>query len=303
MAAEAIVLYLLDNVEDNLMMETASAEILTILQNLSLFTVQNKVYCIRYKLDDELQQFYNKNIVKSDDQIFKLCCETIKQSKCKRWYDERKLHLTASKNIHDIKVRRTKTVESLVESILNPTCVSTASTKYGIKTEPVAKCFYENIYKCEVKEVGLIKAKKNQWLCISLDGIVVQDGEIKKIVEFKCPSSCQNQPVVDLDSRRSNVKFLTFKNNNLELLKSHQYYTQCQVQLYVTGLNECDLFIYSPKGSVNITVFRDEEFLKEVISKAELFYFDHYLPALYTKMTEGNCDDLSNNCSIKESMP
>lgn len=40
-------------------------------------------------------------------------------------------------DIHDIKVRRTKTIESLIEDKLQPKNLNTESTKYGINNEPV----------------------------------------------------------------------------------------------------------------------------------------------------------------------
>lgn len=126
----------------------------------------------------------------------------------------------------------------------------------------------------------LFQLKKNQWLCVSLDGVVEENGIITKILEIKCPHSCVNKPVIDIENKKSNVPYLHFKENDILLNESHQYYTQCQVQMYATGMSQCDLFVFAPLGSVNIEVFRNNNFLKEVILKAELFYFHHYLPVL-----------------------
>lgn len=74
------------------------------------------------------------------------------------------------------------------------------------------------------------------------------------------------------------------------LKTSHVYYTQRQVQMYVCGLNSCDLFMYSPveNGIIKIAVDRDESFLRDVILKSESFYFHHFLPVLHSKVTEEN---------------
>lgn len=98
---------------------------------------QNEVYCTNYVLDSKLQEFYNHNVVKNNSQSVTLCCETIKQALCKKWFAVRRLYFTASKDIHDIKVRRTKTIESLIEDKLQPKNLNTESTKYGINNEPV----------------------------------------------------------------------------------------------------------------------------------------------------------------------
>ena len=103
-------------------------------------------------LHGNIKEFYEKFIVKSDVEIIKLCIETIEQSKCKKWFDERKLRLTASKNIHSIKIRTVrKSIESLVEEILNGKKVDTKDTKYGVENEPVARKLYEKIYNCKVE--------------------------------------------------------------------------------------------------------------------------------------------------------
>lgn len=50
----------------------------------------------------------------------------------------------------------------------------------------------------------------------------------------------------------------------------------------------CDLFIYSQVsgGCLSLPVHRDEEFLKDVIVRAEHFYFNKYLPATYADFSK-----------------
>lgn len=115
--------------------------------------------------------------------------------------------------------------------------------------------------------------------------MVVKNGSVHKIVEFKCPSSCAKQPIVDYELKKCNVNYLQFRGDKIQLKESAPYYTQCQIQLYVSGLSVCDLFIHSPveNGSFCFPVHRNEKFLKTVILKGEDFYFQHYLPQLHTK--------------------
>lgn len=93
------------------------------------------------------------------------------------------------------------------------------------------------------------------------------------------------------------MKYLQFINNKLQLKKTDVYYTQVQVQMYVSGMSVCDFFIYSPveDGSCLIEVHRDEDFLKTVILKSEKFYFEHYLPALHATLTTEDSDKENNN--------
>lgn len=72
------------------------------------------------------------------------------------------------------------------------------------------------------------------------------------------------------------------------LNESDPIYTQ--VQMYVSGMSNCDLFVYSLTGSIIVPVYIDEKFLEEVIPLCENFYFNYYLIAL------------EEECSRKESL-
>ncbi|CAD6229885.1 GSCOCG00012146001-RA-CDS, partial [Cotesia congregata] len=186
-------------------------------------------------------------------------------------------------NDPNIKVLSRKPVEALVSDMLNPSKIDSASTRYGLKMETHAKDKYQELTNCIVKRVGVLVSKFQPWLCASLDGVVTDDGSISKIVEFKCPSSCEKKPIINTVDNSSNIKYLQLIDNKLQLKKTDLYYTQVQVQMYVSGMSVCDFFVYSPveDGSFLIEVHRDEDFLKTVILKSEQFYFQHYLPALY----------------------
>ena len=79
------------------------------------------------------------------------------------------------------------------------------------------------------------------------------------------------------------MKYLKFYKGNIELAESSKYYTQCQIQLYITGLTVCDLYFYSPEGSCLVEVHRNDSFLSSVILISEEFYFKYFLKALYDK--------------------
>lgn len=253
-----------------------------------------ELYHSDYTLEENLKVYYEKHVVVTEEDIIHICSNTIKQSACQNWYAIRHVRITASKNIHSIKTRATKTIQSLVSSILNPKKVDCAATRYGLCNEQKAILLYEKLNFCQVKKVGAIISKDQPWLCASIDGVVVEDGCVTKIVEVKCPISCEKKPVVNFDNHLCNVVYLEFRNNFIEVKKSHPYYTQVQTQMYVTGMTMCDFFVYSPikNASVIVQVNRDEQFIQEIILKSEWFYFKHYLPALYTEYMHNN-----NNCN------
>lgn len=246
-----------------------------------------KTYGNPQTLTPVLQQFYTSVIVKSEEEIVGLCCDTVQQSQCNEWFEARRCRISASANVHAIKRRIKKTVESLVAEMLFPKHVDTSSTRYGSSNESRALAEYAKLYGVSIKKVGLMISQKQPWLCASLDGVVIENGFLSRIVEMKCPSTCVKQPVFDSASSKCNVPYLEYRSGQLQLKVSAIYYTQCQIQLYISGLDICDLFVYSPvkNGSICVQVHRNENFLKEVIIKCESFYFQHYLLSLAVQVT------------------
>ncbi|KAL1509246.1 hypothetical protein ABEB36_004012 [Hypothenemus hampei] len=254
------------------------------LRNFFILREEFETYHINYTLDEHLKVFYDKNIVMTKKDIVETCCNTIRQFKCSEWYTVRRLRISASTNVHRIKSRTRKTIENLVYSILYPKNFHCEAIQYGLKNEDQALRQYEILNNCEVKKVGVIVSENQSWLCASIDGVVIENDCVTKLVEVKCPISCRRKPVINIDNQSCNVAYLKFINGKIELKKSHQYYTQVQSQMYITGMTMCNLFVYSPvkNGSVTVQVNRDEQFIKRIILSCEYFYFKHYLPALYT---------------------
>lgn len=261
------------------------------LRNFCIFKEDFEVYkSDKIEINLNLKKFYEANIVMENEEIIDLCCKTIKQSMIKEWYTTRRLRISSSINVHHVKVRNTKSIDSLVHNMLFPRSINCEATNYGKHNERHALQQYEKVHNCRVITVGVIVSRIEPWLCTSIDGVVIQDGCIKKLVEFKCPISCQKKAIVDFESELCNVHYLEFVNGNIELKKKHSYYTQIQVQMYVTGMTMCDIFVYSPvgNGSCTVRVDRDENFIKNAILKSEEFYFNHYLPHLYVMINQYN---------------
>ena len=228
----------------------------------------------------ENQAFYEKCIVLNVQQILDLCYATMKQSDSSEWYRARRLRISASKNAHSIKSRKTKPIGKLIEEMLFSKHVSNNAIDYGKEMESVARQQYEREHGVSVERVGVIVCHKKPWLCASLDGIVYIESHPNKIVEIKCPFSCKNLPIVDNVLKKCNVSYLQFENNNITLKSSAIIYTQCQIQMYVSGMALCDVYVYSPIESCTVRVYRHNAFFKKVLFQCEEFYFQHYLPAL-----------------------
>lgn len=100
---------------------------------------------------------------------------------------------------------------------------------------------------------------------------------------YLSPYTCRTIPVWDNELGISNVPYLKRDENRLHLNPTHSIYIQVQLQMYVTNIRFCDLFIYSPQGSVLLKIQRDNELLTQLIPYLENFYFTEYIQRLHAK--------------------
>ncbi|KAK0074417.1 hypothetical protein PV325_008385, partial [Microctonus aethiopoides] len=233
------------------------------LQQVLYVKAQDRVeFAIKSLMSSLLDEIEKQELKEKNNLNIEACLEQFiifsSQSEDPQWFEVRRLRISASTNVHSIKTREKKTIESLIADFLSPKKFNNGATKYGKKNESIARSLYEQF----------------------LDGVVIRDGNIDKLVEIKCPEKCKNQPIIDVNSKIPNVNYLDKETH--ELKESYVYYSQSQIQMYATGMDVCHLFLYSgiQNGSYAVEVLRDEEFIKHVILKSEEFYFLHLLPAL-----------------------
>lgn len=63
------------------------------------------------------------------------------------------------------------------------------SVQRGIDTEPLAIEVYEKMYSVKTKKIGFIQSDKHEWLGVSPDGIIFENGVPVGGVEIKCPDT------------------------------------------------------------------------------------------------------------------
>ncbi|XP_074114471.1 uncharacterized protein LOC141537395 [Cotesia typhae] len=259
---------------------------------LDIFTLQlvNNLHGVECETLKQWHDFYQNKVCCYVDKALSISIGTIDQSEKSEWFEERKLRITAS-NGHKVKGNRFD-IEKIIDEFLNPSKHETSAMSYGKKTEEIALKEYKKLLQpnWEVVRVGLIVNIPQPWMSCSPDSILIYGPNIwqKKLIEVKCPYSCRNQPIFNEESLEIHVQYLKFDENGLHLSTTHSIYTQIQLQMYVTNIAFCDLFIYSPMGSVLITVGRDEAFLNKVIPALQKFYFQHYLQRLFSMHSKKN---------------
>ena len=128
-----------------------------------------------------------------------------------------------------------------------------AATQWGTMNEPGACAEYEMETGNTVELCGFYTYE--HWLGASPDGLLGSNG----LVEFKCPYSM----------RKGEGRFKT-------ALEQMHYYAQMQIQLFITDRDFCDFYQWSPSQTKLEVVMRDDEFLKDSLSKLKEFY-DAYL--------------------------
>ena len=229
------------------------------------------------------KEYFKKNVCMNEEDIKQLCLSTRNQSTCQGWSDARKVRITASTKAHAIKRLQRKKKEDLAQDFIAEKLISNQNLEYGSSNENKAIDNYKKVFNVQVVKAGFFLHPLQPWLGASVDGIVIDNRQVTRILEVKCPISCTAKPIFDPEKNTCNVGYLKLENKQVYLKESHQYFTQCQMQLYVTGMSICDLFVWSPKGSCRVEIYRNEEFLADVVPRLTHFYFFYYLKALCNK--------------------
>lgn len=252
-----------------------------------LLNLQNKTsfYTNNIKpINDSQLKFYTKFVLINRDKIFNLMYTTIEQANNSSWRLHRQIRLSASSKAHQINTRLSRNYDLAVRFMKNKQIMGKGLkyVKYGIGMEDFAFKKYTYLYNVHVIKCGLVIHQKQPWMCASPDGLVIHLNQVNKLLEIKCPYSCKDTLLVDEDNGKLKVPYLKYDQdtNIFYLKKNHSYFTQCQIQMYCTGLEECDLFVCTKQDCITVSVKRDNLFLEKLVKKMEYFYFNYYLPEL-----------------------
>jgi putative phage-type endonuclease len=183
----------------------------------------------------------------SAEKALQMCNMTVKQSQSPMWRDERRTRLTASK-AH--KIYRARSDVKRVEYFLDMKSLEgIAGVQYGLEMEPKAREKFVELTGFRVVETGLVVKQNLCWLAASPDGLFLDERDRLMVLEIKCPSSCEDKPI--------NVEYI----KDGELKKSHAYYTQIQLTMFVCNAEEAAFFVYSSVDQKCLRVPFDQEFV------------------------------------------
>lgn len=93
------------------------------------------------------------------------------------------------------------------------------------------------------------------------------------ILEVKCPYS--KRDITPEEACKDPDFYCTFENGRLNLKRSHQYFHQVQLQLYVCSdfCSWCDFCVYTTKGCLVCRQQLDSDWVSQCIPELE-FYFN-----------------------------
>lgn len=275
---------IIDNIEQSLKYESNN----DFLSNIIIKQVQSdlpKFYSAFPLTLTEHTYFYEKIYV-NEAMIKSIFNQTLHQSLNLSWNQNRKIRISASLKAHKIKTLRNKSEQcqnKLAISLLNETTIvgkGASNIQYGLQTEDKAFNAFCDMYNIDVIKSGLVVHICRPWISASPDGLILKNGKISSVLEIKCPSSCKQKSIIDQLTGKSNLSYIEIKNGEVGLKYSHIYYTQIQMLLYCTGLNDCHLFIFNEIKPLLLIIKRDLTFLENIIPKLDKFYFSFYLPNL-----------------------
>uniref|UniRef100_A0A8C6SKJ6 SWIM-type domain-containing protein n=1 Tax=Neogobius melanostomus TaxID=47308 RepID=A0A8C6SKJ6_9GOBI len=196
------------------------------------------------------------------------------------WHKQRIGRVTGS-TAHSVLVYFRKKKSSMqfstqfVESVMGRKHVpEIPAIKYGHIKEPVARQNYiRHMHSLghktlDVKTTGLHVMKSHIFIAASPDGLVTCQCCSPGILEIKCPMSLAYSTPYETPPIYLNKD----ENGQFSLKKSHNYYTQVQVQLMATECNWCDFFIYTPNGFHCERIFPDVALQKEILKAAQVAF-------------------------------
>jgi len=235
---------------------------------------------------------FSKNLkLFTEINITKIEILTRGQSSNEQWYTFRKGVITASK-AHEVitKMKKIKAggggyvnMWALNQKIAGLTFVNPniPALKYGRDMEINAANSFDDLMKTKHKnykstECGLFIDKTMPYVGASPDRIMVCSCCEKSCLEIKCPYSI-NYTVPN----ETNLNYLIKNGEKLSLKTNHKYFTQCMLQMGVTGTKKTYFVVWTPRGMVIDEITFDENMWLEMKSVFERYYNEFYLRSYF----------------------
>ena len=239
-----------------------------------------------YNVTEKEKDFYDSNVkITSLAEQKRISESTRGQIQNKKWFEERKIRLTAS-NFKEIVRRKKYPCQKLLKRLCCKSSkpFSSKHTEWGRQAEPIALAQYKLKYEADGyqisgQDLGLIVSPRFPYLGASPDWFVTlqKDGVVEHgLVEVK--SLSKHAIFSPQQAATFPNSFYTIDNGVLKIDTDHTYYYQIQGQLSICEMDWCDLVVWTPSGMECQRIYRDVTFWDDILPVLTEFFFSHMLP-------------------------
>ena len=194
----------------------------------------------------------------SADEIEDLKRSTVAQSDSERWHAEHVGRITASLSHRAMRAAASRAPDKVVRDTMRYRETQNSTRKqlkesdprqHGLRLKPLARQAYvQHKHRqgqgVSVDECGLLVSQANPYLATSTDGYVTESGtDGTGVLEIKCPVT--NMAIPDFAATKKNCFLGVNPHGGLSLKESHQYYTQVQFEMTVSGCLWADFVVFS----------------------------------------------------------
>lgn len=237
---------------------------------------------------NDLVTFGDKIQLKMDpSEIAKVEVETRSQSSNSLWFKLRIGRVTASVFKDVCRTSIAHPSKTLLKKMCFPDTepLKVRSLEYGRKTEIEALRKIKSQYKkqhanLEIQKVGLIVMENNTFYAASPDAIWTCNCHGKFCVEIKCPFRIKDSTELSVLLDSKNPFLRKDLNGQISLVKSHSYFYQIQLQMFILKMKMSLFYIYARNVQLLVQVEYDEEFMKEALKKSDEFILKVLKPQL-----------------------
>jgi hypothetical protein len=224
----------------------------------------------------------------STEQAAKLERHTREQANSPAWFSARCGRVTAS-NLHaamhtDVEKPALSVLAKICQPQNSNKCKSTAM-QWGVDNEEQARKDYTVSQSVEhfglkVDRCGFFVNPQYPFLGASPDGLVQCACCGCGCLEVKCPHKHRGSSFAQACADKDFCLRMT-NEGQFFLKTSHPFFSQVQAQIFITGMEFCDLCVWlGPKNTAIVRVLPDSDFWQDCVQKAERFFVHAVLPEL-----------------------
>ena len=233
----------------------------------------------------ELATEFLESISFDDEQAEMINKKTLGQSQSQFWFEQRAGRITASSFYTVCHLRENTDRRNTVKLLMNYCPIAEDAMPqqltWGHEKEKQALNLYlkkqsKKHRKLSITSSGLIINKLWPFLGASPDGIRICECCQRKLIEVKSMYSKRN--LLPQVAAKENLQLV---DDEYVLKRETKWNYQIQGLMGITGIENCDLVIYTLKGIMIVNVKFDRDLWNEMLEKLRNFFLEHLVQELF----------------------